>query len=506
MPGRNTRRKTPIEVVDVALGITSGLITLMTDWDKVLRAPGFVRVVIAGIVALCAWFIVARARANSTAAARRWLRPGIVGLILIIAVGWTALWFAVAPRRATIRVVVAEFVQPDGSDPFDVTEVVIARTREQLTRFGESIEVVELGRSFRRGDPVAFAKRAGAEMIVWGSYQSTPTHVRLELHYATVPKPGGPVLPTVSMTIPVRLPRDRFDTLQAQAAVAQVLSTIIPLVAGGVEASRGQPAKADIIFASVAASLSDCDLRGQVQALRGFVNTRMARWQTAVTLYSEAIACGFKSPELYVERGRAYVFLKNYDLALADLTRAIVAKPHHDGYMLRGEAYFNLKKWHEAEHDFTHAIASDPRNSLTRIRRAVAAAAQEHWRTADADLRALFAMTSSDASAASLIRERRTDVAKLRARIDEGITERDALIEKDTYLTHDDDEDIVALALTGRAARLIRFGEYDAAEADLRRALSLTRIDDTRDVAQALTTYARSEAHLNEPCSGIRED
>jgi tetratricopeptide (TPR) repeat protein len=58
----------------------------------------------------------------------------------------------------------------------------------------------------------------------------------------------------------------------------------------------------------------------------------------------------------YIGRGEAYMGLKQYDQALADLNRGIQLKPEGHAYYLRGNTYVMKCQYDRAIDDYTRAI------------------------------------------------------------------------------------------------------------------------------------------------------
>ncbi len=65
------------------------------------------------------------------------------------------------------------------------------------------------------------------------------------------------------------------------------------------------------------------------------------------------------------KRAKAYKAKKQYDLALADLTRAITANPHI-GWTTRGELYVEMGDKEHAIADYQKALELDPKNDQIR--------------------------------------------------------------------------------------------------------------------------------------------
>ncbi|MCO6509453.1 MAG: tetratricopeptide repeat protein [Aridibacter famidurans] len=154
-------------------------------------------------------------------------------------------------------------------------------------------------------------------------------------------------------------------------------------------------------------------------ALRGEINLRLGKTDQALTDYSSAIAIEPR-PVYYTARGEAYLGVKRYKEAEADLTAAIGLEPqnssafrrranirsaagNHQGavedlsnaiglepgnaqnYLSRGLSYEKLKKYKEAIDDYTKAIELDPKLAWAHNNRAFAYHQQRKYAQAEPD-------------------------------------------------------------------------------------------------------------------------
>jgi tetratricopeptide (TPR) repeat protein len=94
------------------------------------------------------------------------------------------------------------------------------------------------------------------------------------------------------------------------------------------------------------------------QPAEAAANIDVAAIQKKIDEFSEAIKREPKNDLFYAARGQGYQRLKKFDLALADLNRAIELNSSKQGYFhVRGHIYVDLKRYREAFTDYSKAIA-----------------------------------------------------------------------------------------------------------------------------------------------------
>ena len=115
-----------------------------------------------------------------------------------------------------------------------------------------------------------------------------------------------------------------------------------------------------------------------VQALfnLGSVELRQRNHAKAIELYSKAIAAAPGFAPAYGSRGVAQIGAAHFDLAVADLTKALEligssASPTLRASLLanRGLAYINLKSADKALADFDASIAANPKEGFAYVNR-----------------------------------------------------------------------------------------------------------------------------------------
>ena len=163
-------------------------------------------------------------------------------------------------------------------------------------------------------------------------------------------------------------------------------------------------------------------------------------------------------------RGEAFAARRDFEHAIADLTRALELNPNESEYTYqRGMAYWGNKQPNPALADFDHALELNPDHLAARMSRA-----QLHLDNKD------IAVAIPDLDAAVRIAPKEGDMrftlAELYARAD---LLAPALAQFDLWISNHPDDSKRANALTGRALVRLRMGDYDKSIADYDASLKL---------------------------------
>jgi Tfp pilus assembly protein PilF len=100
---------------------------------------------------------------------------------------------------------------------------------------------------------------------------------------------------------------------------------------------------------------------------RGTVAHNKKDYKAAIADYTEAIKLGGpNTPLAYSNRAQAYVELKDYDKAQADVAEALRIDPKHGlSYSTRGMIHRRLKQFARARADYEMAVRLDPESGYT---------------------------------------------------------------------------------------------------------------------------------------------
>jgi tetratricopeptide (TPR) repeat protein len=119
---------------------------------------------------------------------------------------------------------------------------------------------------------------------------------------------------------------------------------------------------------------------------RGTAYISLRQWDKAIADYSKAIRIDPEYTKVYYNRGGAYSNLGEWDMAIADYSKAIEIDTNYtEVYYDRGVAYVNLGEWDKAIADYSKAIQIDPKYIDAYNNRGAAYLNLHHWDKAIAD-------------------------------------------------------------------------------------------------------------------------
>lgn len=143
-----------------------------------------------------------------------------------------------------------------------------------------------------------------------------------------------------------------------------------------------------ITFSALSANVAAQDKKNMKKAEKlyeqGVKTARKNDFQSAIKLYSQAIALVDNYPEAHFWKGNAHYYLKEYDIALEEINKAVSQgynKPN-DVYRLRGYLNYTQKKYDEAVSDLNKAIALQPNDIFLKAYLADTYYAKQSYRDA----------------------------------------------------------------------------------------------------------------------------
>jgi tetratricopeptide (TPR) repeat protein len=108
----------------------------------------------------------------------------------------------------------------------------------------------------------------------------------------------------------------------------------------------------------------------EIYLKRGNAFIFLRDYQQAIRDYTRALTLHPRDENIFVRRGRSYYTLRKYDEAIWDCTRALNANPHYiPAYSTRGLAYLESGAYELAIRDYTRAIEMDPENTQHYLNR-----------------------------------------------------------------------------------------------------------------------------------------
>ncbi|MBK8846032.1 MAG: tetratricopeptide repeat protein [Bacteroidetes bacterium] len=109
-------------------------------------------------------------------------------------------------------------------------------------------------------------------------------------------------------------------------------------------------------------------------------------WKSDFTLWSDIIKKSPDKARAYVNRGKIYNEMKQYENAIVDLTKAAEVDPRYElAYTNRGFAYKSLGNWQKGLEDYTKSIEIEAKNSLAYSNRGNIYVNLKQWDKALAD-------------------------------------------------------------------------------------------------------------------------
>ena len=99
----------------------------------------------------------------------------------------------------------------------------------------------------------------------------------------------------------------------------------------------------------------------------------LQQWDMAIADYSRAIEINPSYADAYYNRGNAFGAIQQWDKAIADYSRVIGITPTFtDAYYNRGIAFGNLREWDKAIADYSKTITIDPKYKQAYVNRGIA--------------------------------------------------------------------------------------------------------------------------------------
>ena len=109
-------------------------------------------------------------------------------------------------------------------------------------------------------------------------------------------------------------------------------------------------------------------------------------YQSVVKLCDAAIELNASNATAYALRGAIYKELKNYDAAIADLSKAIELKPDYaDAYNDRGTVYQELQNYNQAFADYDKSVKLEPTEAAHYVNRGLMYFVMKNFNAAVAD-------------------------------------------------------------------------------------------------------------------------
>ena len=113
---------------------------------------------------------------------------------------------------------------------------------------------------------------------------------------------------------------------------------------------------------------------------------KKSAWYGVIEGYKKKLEYLPYDPEFYMNQGKYYLYLDEYDCAIEACSKAILLYANYfDAYINRGLAYFSKKDYVGTIEDFDYIIEAYPEGAMAYIFRGIAALHQQDWEKAKLD-------------------------------------------------------------------------------------------------------------------------
>jgi tetratricopeptide (TPR) repeat protein/S1-C subfamily serine protease len=133
---------------------------------------------------------------------------------------------------------------------------------------------------------------------------------------------------------------------------------------------------------------------------RGLAYKQLENYQEAIADYNQALKLNPNDARAYNNRGNTYGKLKEYQAAIADYNQALKLNPNDaEAYYNRGNTYGKLKDYQAAIADYTKALGLDPNLALAYYYRGRTYGKLKDYQAANADYNQALKLNPNDADA-----------------------------------------------------------------------------------------------------------
>ncbi len=133
----------------------------------------------------------------------------------------------------------------------------------------------------------------------------------------------------------------------------------------------------------------------------------------ALAICETALTKDVNANDVYWARSMVYIAKKDYQNALNDITKVILAAPSAFNHKLRGSIYYKLGQFQNAVNDYSQAIKLDDKDIDSYISRAVASEGALNYKSAVADYNKVAKLAAGDAKIEGIIKDARKKIFDL---------------------------------------------------------------------------------------------
>lgn len=356
-----------------------------------------------------------------------------------------------APLRKTI-VLVTNFKSLEDED-YAVTETIIDQLRDATKGYGD-IQIQGLGESITAQQGSEAARQKGrehkADIVLWGWLSKTKEKAIISVHFEVLQKPEGLILHNEKQTLILALGELESFNIQVRLSSEMTYLTLLTIGLARLE-------------------VDDYD-------------SAISQFSIALAQIAVPVPGDFVDPDdIYFYRGLAYfsksLFLSEdrFDNASADLDKAIQLNPNKmKARSLRGGIYFARHETDKAIEECDQIIAFEPKNPFPYFLRGLAYSTKGNRARADDDFNKFSQLGECDCPDGdryyirAVVALAREDFDQVIVNIDQAIAHNDKVKESDTIQAP-----FLAALFFMRGCGYAGKGNYDQAQADFDRALSL---------------------------------
>jgi tetratricopeptide (TPR) repeat protein len=305
-----------------------------------------------------------------------------------------------------LKVLVAEF---DGPDPKNnrVTDTILQKL-QQAAGNSQTLKILPLKQAITQAEGKDKARELGkaqnADIVIWGWYGKTQEKVIVSVNFEMLSAakdylPLGKQTQGDIRTMAVA----SLERFEMQVNLAEELK-YLTLVTVGVSAYAADDW--DNAIAQLTTALPDAKRNkaaldpAAIYLYRGTAYYFKREYGRAIADYSQAILLNPKLEVAFYNRGNAYDKKGEYDRAIADFNQAILLNPQ-DAYAFinRGTAYNKKGEYDRAIADFTQAINLNPKYADAFYNRGIAYYFKREYDRAIADFNQAILLNPKDAGA-----------------------------------------------------------------------------------------------------------
>lgn len=283
-------------------------------------------------------------------------------------------------------IAVADLVGPAGEREYWVTPTIQKRLQNALDPYS-GIKLVFLNEGFRDAAAARAASRAHhVDILIWGSYQASPSHVRLDVNFdiwkphlrapeltpapSVAGKSGGiaprrflPEFAPRSTREPVIAAIPTLNSFSIQASLSKDITFLCLFTVGLSRYFAGEQRQALACFDDALTRAPDPSAQCYTQVYRGHCYCELREFPVARKAFEQVVEINPGFAHGYAARAMVLMAENNYADSLRDCNRAIELNKTADYVALRASAYFLMNDFSQAIADYSESVRLGPEES-----------------------------------------------------------------------------------------------------------------------------------------------